>query len=95
MKYYKVILSNKLEVVLDEADYEKLLQGMNSGSFVRLKKAVVNPSFIVVIQPIKPKEALAVQEMPKVEGYIDEATRQFVITKDERPVVTELTDEFH
>jgi hypothetical protein len=95
MKYYKVYMSNKTDVVLDENDYQKLLAALNSGSFVKLRKAIINPSFIMMIQPIPPKDALELEARPrKIEGYIDEESGVYVVIKDEHPVVTELRDEF-
>ncbi len=95
MKFYRVYLSNKEGVVIDQADYTKLIAGMNSGSFVQLKNAVINPSFISHILPISQKEALDT-EIPqeKIEGYVDEERGVFVVTKDIRPAVTELVDKF-
>lgn len=95
MKFYKVVLSNRQEVVLDQQDYDKLCAGLNSGSFVQLKKAVVNPSFVMLIVPISQKEALDAEAPPrKTEGYLDEERGVFVVTKDEHPVPTQLTDAF-
>lgn len=94
MKYFKVFLSNRQEVALDEADYEKLLAGMASGSFVRLKKAVLNPSFISHILPIAQNEALAGETTDcKINGYVDEERGVYVIT-DKGIIPTTLKDEF-
>lgn len=96
MKYYKAILSNKQEFVLDETDYQKVVQGLETGSFVRTKKAVINPSFVVTIFPIQQSEALDT-EMPerKIEGYVDEESGRFIVTEDKEVVSTELKDEFN
>jgi hypothetical protein len=95
MKYYRVYLSNKEGIVIDQADYQKLVAGMNTGSFVQLKNAVINPSFVSHILPIGEKEALET-ELPaeKIEGYIDEEKNVFVVTKDIRPAVKGLSDKF-
>lgn len=95
MKYYKVYLSNKESVVIDSADYQKLVTGMSTGSFVQLKNAVVNPSFVSHILPIAEKEALET-ELPAeiIEGYVDEEKGVFVVTKDMRPAVKGLSDKF-
>ena len=95
MKYYKAQLSNKESIILDEDDFKKLVAGMNSGSFVKLKKAIINPSFLVTVLPVKYN--LAVKEIiPErvIEGYIDEETGVYKVTKDETPAVVELEDEF-
>lgn len=96
MKFYKVILSHhKQDIVLDDADYQKLLTALDTGSFVRLKKAIINPSFIVAIIPIPQKDALDTENPPrKVEGYVDEERGVFVVTKDEHPVSATIADAF-
>lgn len=95
MKFYQIFLSNKEAVTIDQNDYQKLLVGMNSGSFVQLKNAVVNPSFISHILPISQKTALDTEKPEReVEGYLDEEKGVYVITKDTHPVVQELTDKF-
>ena len=95
MKFYRVYLSNKENVIIDERDYAKLVAGMSTGSFVQLKNAVVNPSYVSHILPISPQEALATEGVQeKVEGYVDEERGVFVVTRDIRPALTELTDKF-
>ena len=95
MKYFKIIMSNKDFVVIDENDFKKLESGMNAGSFVQLKKGIVNPSFIVAVLPMAQKDALESETSGrKTEGYIDEKSGNYVITKDEKPVSVELKDEF-
>ena len=95
MKYYKAMLSNKESIYLDEQDFEKLMAGMTSGSFVKLKKAIVNPSFVITLLPVSPKEALSSEPNGDgVEGYLDEERRVYVITKDNRPRVQGLRDGF-
>ena len=69
MKYFKVILSNKQEIIIDEDDYRKVAMGMNSGAFIKVKKAIINPSFIQNITPISQQEALQGEYVPeKIEG---------------------------
>lgn len=95
MKFYKVILSNKTDVTIDQQDFDKLLAGLNSGSFVKLKNAIINPSFVSHVMPIDQNEALATENaQEKIEGYLDEERGVYVVTKETRPVVTELTDKF-
>lgn len=80
MKFYKIILSSRNEVIIDDEDFEKLKAGMNTGSFVKLKKAIVNPSFVQVVVPIDQKEAVESEIQPeKIEGFID-------TDKDGKPV---------
>jgi hypothetical protein len=57
MKFYKIILSSKHEVVVDEDDYGKIEQGIASGSLIKTKTALINPSFLVAVIPeeVKPK----------------------------------------
>lgn len=95
MKYFKVFLSNKESVVIDQVDYEKLATAMNTGAFVKLKNAIVNPSFISHILPVSQKEALETESpLGKIEGHVDEKRGVYVVTKDMRPRVAELSDKF-
>jgi hypothetical protein len=95
MKYYKASLSNKESFILDEQDYNKLVAGMNSGSFVKLKQAIINPSFLVMILPVSQEVAMK-DVLPErdVDGYIDEDAGVYKITKDITPAVAQLVDKF-
>ena len=72
MKFYKIVLSNKEEFEIDETEFNKVLAGLNSGSFVKIKQGIFNPSFVVMVVPIK-KETEKV-----IKGRIDEKTGKFV-----------------
>ena len=78
MKFYKIVLSNKEEFEIDETEFDKVLAGLGSGSFVKIKQGLFNPSFVVMVVPIK-KEVET-----KIEGYIDEKSGKFIATKYER-----------
>ena len=95
MKYYEIVLSSKDRITIDEDDYAKLTGNVDKSRLLQLKKAVINPSFIVTIQPITQKEALD-GEIPQreIEGHVDEKSRTFKVTKDEALIPTELKDEF-
>jgi hypothetical protein len=56
MKFYRVILG-KHEIVVDEDDYSKIENGIKTGSLIKTKTALINPSFLVAIIPeeVKPK----------------------------------------
>lgn len=95
MKYYKAHMSNRETVTLDEEDFAKLVEGMNSGSFVKLKQAIINPSFLMMIVPLSKTNAMQ-EVIPerKIEGHIDERTGTFKVLKDELPIVAQLQDRF-
>jgi hypothetical protein len=95
MKYYKASLSNKESFILDEQDYTKLVAGMNSGSFVKLKQAIINPSFLVMILPVS-EESVMKDILPEreVDGFIDEKDGVYKITKDIKPAIAKLVDKF-
>lgn len=96
MKYYKLILSNKQEFYLDETDYEMLKKSLDSGSFVRLKKAIINPSFIVAIIPSSQRDALDHEALPDRDGYVDMSMGRprFVVKGENLPALPGLKDEF-
>ena len=87
MKFYKIVLSNKEEFEIDETEFEKVLVGLGGGSFVKIKQGIFNPSFVVMVIPIK-KEV-----EKKIEGYVDEETGLFIATtyKETEP---EIKNEF-
>lgn len=95
MKFYKIEMSTRSTIVIDENDFAKLTQNSATGNLIKLKKGIVNPSFIVSIYPIKQSEALE-GEMParRIEGELDETAGVFRMKVDTRPIGTELTDEF-
>lgn len=95
MKYYRAYLSNKQEFVLDEKDLAKLEASMNTGSFVQLKKAIINPSYLMMIVPIPQSEAME-KEIPdrKMDGYIDNKTGMYVVTGENTVTVAGLKNEF-
>lgn len=78
MKYYKIILSSKNEVLIDEEDYKKFLQVSGTGNFVRVKQAVINPAFVVAILPTKEK----LEASKGYKGHIDLEKGAFVVTEE-------------
>ena len=95
MKYYEITLSSKDRITIDEDDYRKFIETGDKSRLIQLKKAVINPSFIVTIIPISQSKALE-NETPlgNIKGQIDEKTRKFITTKDMQLVPTKLKDEF-
>jgi len=95
MKYYEITLSSKDRITIDEDDYQKFIETGDKSRLIQLKKAVINPSFIVTIIPISQAEAL-VSETPlgNFKGHIDEKTRKFITTEDTQLIPTKLKDEF-
>jgi len=43
---YKITLSNKEQYVVDEVDYNKILQNIGE-PFIKIAQAVINPAFII------------------------------------------------
>lgn len=84
---YTLHLSNKSTVVIDEEDFEKFQKFSTSGNFIRLKQAIINPSFVIAITPLKE------QPSRKIDGYISEETGAFVVT-EEKEEIPQLEDEF-
>ena len=85
MTNYKVILSTgKAEIILDQEDYEKMTNNMGGGNLIRVKQAIINPSFIVAVIPFE------VEKKKEVEGFIDEKRGVFVITAEkEKPMLVD------
>lgn len=77
MNYYIVQLSNRTEVEIDEEDFENVKQGIGQGGLVKVKKAILNPSFIVSVLPI-------IKEPTKVtKGHMDYEKGVYVVDSEE------------
>jgi len=75
MRFYKVYLSvSKVDIELDQEDFEKLSQNIQSGNLIKVKQAIINPSFVVAIVPFE-KEA-----PKKVTGYVKDG--KFIVTEE-------------
>lgn len=46
---YKIVLSNKAEIHIAPEELEGVLKGIATGSVVRVKQGIFNPSFFVAI----------------------------------------------
>jgi len=92
MKHYKVYLSSGEPVTIDEDDLIKIEQNLSTGNLIRLKKGIINPSFVVLIIPTRKEEDIE-EENRVTEGYIDEKTGKYILTKDKKDG-SALKDEF-
>ena len=83
---YKVSLSNKECVYVDEYGYTKLLENISS-NFVILNGEVVNPSFIISITKEVNFDSepsfYAPKPNMKLKGHIDDKTRTYIIDGEE------------
>lgn len=77
MKYYKLILSSKHEIVIDEIDYKKFESNSGSGNFIKLKQAVINPSFVIAVVPTK-----EIESGKSIKGYVDPERNVYVVTEE-------------
>lgn len=83
---YTLHLSTKQTILLDQDDFEKFLEKGEKGTLIRLKQAIINPSFVVSVIPFQDSQE------KQYEGHIDEETGKYVITGERR--VTSLHDAF-
>ena len=82
---YKVSMSNKESVVINEENYTKLINNVDK-NFVLLGNELVNPSFIVSVTKIMAWEesVFRVTEKPKrIKGHIDRERGVYVIDSEE------------
>jgi len=86
-QHYTLHLSSKQTIILDEDDFQKFSQLGEKGTLIRLKQAIINPSFVVAIVPLK------VELQKKVEGHIDETSGKYVIDSEEESI-PEIEDKF-
>ena len=86
MKYI-IETSTKTKITIDEADFLKFQTVSPTGSFVKLKQGIINPSFVVSITPTEEKVT------KEIVGHIDQKSRKFVITKSSES--TDLPDVFN
>lgn len=87
MNFYKLQLSNKTDIEIDQDDFNKFATNAPSGNFIKLKQGLINPSFVVAIVPIEKKVDR------KIEGHLDEERGVFVIEAD-RDTEPEIADGF-
>lgn len=77
MNYYIIQLSNKTDVEIDQDDFDKFATNSSSGNFIKLKRGLVNPSFVVSIIPI-------IKEDTKItKGHIDHEKGVYILDKEE------------
>lgn len=48
-RVYKVVLSTKDQVKVDPFELEAIMAAMGSGSLVRVKQGIINPSYVVAV----------------------------------------------
>lgn len=77
MNYYIIQLSNKTEVEIDQDDFEKVQLNISSGNLIKVKRAILNPSFVVAIIPI------IKQETKKTTGHIDYEKGVYIVDGEE------------
>lgn len=71
MKIYTAHLSNKQQVKMDQEDFDKVFREMGRATFIKVKEAIINPSFLVTITV----QEVDIQAEPT--GYFDEEARIF------------------
>lgn len=71
---YTLHLSTKQTILLDQDDFEKFLEKGEKGTLIRLKQAIINPSFVVSVIPFQDSQE------KQYEGHIDEETGMYIIT---------------
>jgi hypothetical protein len=84
---YTIFLSNKNEIVIDDEDYKKFTENVKSGNLIKLKRAIINPSFVVSIIPD------SIKSQRRIEGHIDQLTGNYVIDREGYEPL-KLADEF-
>lgn len=67
-KPYIVQLSNKTEVQIDSNELTLIADGIKSGSPIRLKRGIINPSFIVCVVPDMKRYEAMFEFIPGVYG---------------------------
>lgn len=51
MRKYKIILSSKTEVLIDEDELENVMSAIDQGAMVKVRQGIINPSFVIAIVP--------------------------------------------
>lgn len=49
IKAYKAILSSKDEIKCDHDEIENIINGIRTGSMIKLRQGIINPSFLVAV----------------------------------------------
>lgn len=74
MRIFKILLSDKQEIEIDEQEFNSIIPNLEKGRLVKVKQGIFNPSFIIAIVPTQK------QIQDDVDGYVDEATGKFIVT---------------
>ena len=59
---YKAILSTKHEVKLDPNEIDVVMKGAGSGTFIRVRQGLINPSYLVAIVEDTERRALFIED---------------------------------
>lgn len=65
---YIVQLSNKTDVQIDSDELEKITEGIRTASPIRLKKGIINPSFIIAVIPDRKRWEDHMSMIPGIQG---------------------------
>jgi hypothetical protein len=80
---YEIIMSKGEKIKIDEADLAKLQENIKA-PFVRVKQAIINPSFLVMIVPTNQEDTTARVKV-ELEGNVAKVTGT-----EEIPVLADL-----
>ena len=53
MKKFKIILSSKTEILIDEDELDSVLKAINVGAISKVRQGIFNPAFFIAIVPAK------------------------------------------
>ena len=66
---YRVVLSSKVEIPCDSDEVASVIAGIQSGSVVRLRQGVFNPSFFVSLVPDDKRQKAYLNDLLAVSDY--------------------------
>jgi hypothetical protein len=62
VKAYKVVLSTRTEIKIDEDEIANVIEGIKSGKVVRVRQGIFNPSYFVCIE----------RDSDRIERFLDD-----------------------
>ena len=78
-KCYRIVMSKGDDIQIDAEELDKVVEGMNQGAIVVVKRGIANPSYISSIIPDKERQQEWVRECQYADGSGDRARERGLI----------------
>lgn len=66
---FKVILSTKTEIKCDKEEIKRVIEGIGTGSIIKVRQGLINPSFIVAVVEDTERRLKFVEQVHEIENH--------------------------